>query len=97
MEEEMKEQGKKIAKVIAKAWSDEAFKERLLSEPKTVLETEGIKAPEGAEVMAVEQTEKKFYFVIPAKPQDISITDENIESRAAALACQCVPTLQLCH
>lgn len=38
---------------------------------------------EGAEVKAAEQTEKTFCFVIPAKPQDISMTDEDMESRVA--------------
>jgi hypothetical protein len=33
MEDARKEQCKKTAKVIAKAWSDETFKEKLLKEP----------------------------------------------------------------
>jgi hypothetical protein len=37
MEEERKEQNKKMAKIIAKAWSDEAFKERLIADPRAVL------------------------------------------------------------
>jgi hypothetical protein len=31
--------------LIAKVWSDESFKERLTSDPKAVLEAEGISVP----------------------------------------------------
>lgn len=41
MEETREEQGKKYAKLIAKAWSDESFKERLLSDSRAVLEQRG--------------------------------------------------------
>jgi hypothetical protein len=45
MEETSEEQGKKYAKLIAKTWSDESFKEKLLSDPRAVLEAEGISVP----------------------------------------------------
>ncbi len=44
------EQGKKYAKLIAKAWSDEAFKERLLTDSRAVLEAEGISVPPGVDI-----------------------------------------------
>jgi len=70
MQEETKEHRRKMAKVIAKAWSDESFKEKLLSEPRAVLEAHGITVPPGLEVKVVEQTHERVYVVIPFKPED---------------------------
>ena len=84
MEEERKEQGKKMAKVIARVWSDEAFKERLIADPKAVLAAEGISVPSGVDIKVVEQTDKQQYFVIPPRPDSISV--EDVEIRLAAHA-----------
>jgi hypothetical protein len=83
MEEERQEQMKRMAKVIAKAWSDESFKERLLSDPSAVLEAEGISVRKGAEVKVVEETEKLSYFVIPMLPDNVKDLD-TMEQQAAA-------------
>ncbi len=83
-EEEKKEQDKKIAKLIAKVWSDESFKERLIADPKAVLAAAGISAPPGIDIKVVEQTDKQIYFVIPPRPDSISV--EEVESRLAAHA-----------
>ena len=72
MEETREEQGKKYAKLVAKAWSDEAFKERLLSDSRTVLEAEGIIVPPGVDVKVVEQTETQLFMVIPKKPEGVA-------------------------
>ena len=42
MEADRNELSKKYAKLIAKAWSDESFKDKLISDPKGVLIEEGI-------------------------------------------------------
>ena len=68
MEETREEQDKKYAKLIAKAWSDEAFKERLLTDSRAVLEAEGISVPPGVDVKVVEQTDTQFFIVIPKMP-----------------------------
>ena len=47
----------KYGKVIAKAWSDTAFKSRLLSNPKAVLIEAGVEVPAGVSVKVVEDTE----------------------------------------
>lgn len=59
-----------MAKVVAKAWSSESFKEKLISEPKAVLEENGINIPAGLEIKVVEQTKELVYIVIPFKPED---------------------------
>lgn len=67
-----KEMNKKMARVIAKAWSDREFKVRLLAEPAETLQTEGIEVPAGMKVKAVENTKEQFYIVIPAKMDELS-------------------------
>jgi hypothetical protein len=89
MEEDRVEQGKKYAKLIAKAWSDESFKERLLTNSRAVLEAEGISVPPGIEVKVLEQTNAQFFLVIPQMPADM--TGCHLEERIAAFctATQC--------
>ena len=86
MEETREEQGKKYAKLIAKVWSDEAFKERLLTDSRAVLEAEGISVPPGVDVKVVEQTETQLFVVIPQKPpiEQYEVTTERI---AAIVSC----------
>ncbi len=50
------EQVRNIHKVIAKAWTDDGFKVRLLSDPATLLKEEGVEIPPGVEVRIVEDT-----------------------------------------
>ena len=82
MEETREEQGKKYAKLIAKAWSDEAFKERLLTDSRAVLEAEGITVPPGVDVKVVEQTDSQIYMILPVKPASAQM--ELIQERTTA-------------
>jgi hypothetical protein len=59
--------------MIAKAWSDADFKQRLLADPKTALSDMGIEAPEGMENVAikvVEDTADTIYLVLPPQPAE---------------------------
>ncbi len=80
---DQEEQGKKMSQLIAKCWSDEAFKKKLLADPAAVLKAEGMAAPAGMQVRALENTDKVFHLVIPARPTDLS--DENLDKVAAGL------------
>ena len=82
MEEDRVEQSKKYAKLIAKAWSDEAFKERLLTDSRAILEAEGISVPPGVDVKVVEQTDTQLFVVIPTKP--LHVDSELVDDRVAA-------------
>ena len=61
---------KKWSQLVAQAWADQKFKQRLLDDPKAVLREQGIKVPAGVEVRVVEPTDKLLYFVLPPKPAD---------------------------
>ena len=61
------EQGQKMGQIIAKAWADEVFKQRLLADATAVLKEEGVTVPEGVTVKAVENSEKVFHLVLSPK------------------------------
>jgi hypothetical protein len=56
-------------KIIAPAVKDEAFRQRLLSSPKLVLERElGITLPQDVNVQVHEETPATLHFVLPKSP-----------------------------
>ena len=82
MEDSKEELGKKYVKLIAKAWSDVSFKERLLADSRAVLEEEGISVPPGVDVKVVEQTDTQLFIVLPSPPEGVGSAD--VEQRVAA-------------
>ena len=78
--EQRDEQAKAYGRVVAKAWSDAAFKQRLVADPAAVLKAEGVAIPEGTELRLVENTDKFVYLTLPAKPAELS--DEQLEGVA---------------
>ena len=75
------EQGKKMGQLIAKCWADEGFKRKLLADPAATLKAEGAELPAGLTVKAVENTDKVFHLVIPAKPTG-ELSDKDLEKVA---------------
>ncbi len=55
--------------VIAKATRDEAFKARLMNDPKAVLEEAGFELPDGLAVRVVENTDRTMHLVLPVPPE----------------------------
>jgi hypothetical protein len=64
-------------KVVAKAWSDDLFKNRLLAEPETVLHENGIELRPGASVKIVEDTADMRHLVLPPRPSG-ELTDDEL-------------------
>ncbi|MET0712929.1 MAG: NHLP leader peptide family RiPP precursor [Jiangellaceae bacterium] len=64
------------SKVIAKAWADDAYKQRLSDDPSGVLADAGITVPAGVEVRVVEDTPTVVHLVVPAAPADGEISEE---------------------
>jgi hypothetical protein len=71
------------SKLIARAWKDEAFKKRLLENPKRVFEDElGVKLPDGLQIKILEETGGQLYLVLPPNPEhepDLDLSDEQLE------------------
>ncbi|WP_156921495.1 NHLP leader peptide family RiPP precursor [Desulfovibrio inopinatus] len=80
---EMNEQQKQWARIVAKAWADDDFKQRLLTDPAAVLTDEGASFPAGATVRVVESQENEAIFVLPTRPADMGLPDE-LDERLAA-------------
>ena len=66
-------------KLIAKAWSDQAFKRRLLSDPAAVLKDEGFDVPAGVTVRVFENTDKVVNLILPPPPKEGELSDEDLE------------------
>jgi Nitrile hydratase, alpha chain len=66
------------AQVVARAWADEAFRERLRTDPHAaVAEVTGVNVPESIEIQVLEETPEKGYLVIPLNRVEIS--DEQLD------------------
>jgi hypothetical protein len=79
------------AKLVAKAWKDEAFAQELRTDPKAAVERElatvrpGAKLPEGVDVKVVEETPTTLYLVVPPGPRRAEsgeLSDEELERAA---------------
>lgn len=83
MTENSKEAGKGMARVIAKAWTDEGFKKRLMSDPTAVLSEEGVMVPEGIDLRIIEDEPGRKTMVLPPAPNDAAGI-EDLEERFEA-------------
>ena len=81
------------AQIVARAWADEDFRQRLQADPRTaVAEVTGVTVPESIEIEVLEETPEKAYLVIPLNRVEIS--DEQLDvaggddySNPSACAC----------
>ena len=88
---EQNDQQKVWAKIVAKAWADEDYKQRLLADPASVLTTEGLDVPAGVEFKCVEATEAHVWLVLPRMPKDAGSVEVGMERLAAYGGIYCVP------
>ena len=66
-------------KLVARAWADEQFRERLKADPHgAVAQETGITLPEAVEIEVLEETPEKGYLVIPVNRVEIS--EEQLEA-----------------
>jgi hypothetical protein len=87
-----KESQKALSKLVAKTWLDEAFKERFISEPVTVLEENGLTLPSNVEVRVNENTlgemqtstsaspNTNVVYEIPLPHKPAGLTEQQIQS-----------------
>ena len=73
---------KQWGQVVTRAWSDETFKQRLLSDPGTVLAEAGLPVPPNLTVQVHEATPTKLHLVLPPPPpagQRGELTDADLD------------------
>lgn len=79
-----KEMQKKWAQVLAKAWSDPNFKQKLLKNPEQALREMGIVLPANKKIEVHESTEKVVHLIIPPKPTG-EIAEEDLKDVAGGI------------
>ena len=71
------------AEVVAKSWTDEAFRSKLETDPKTALAGIGLPVPEGVSVIVKSEAPGHLQIILPAKPQiPDDMGDEELEAVA---------------
>jgi len=64
----MSEQNSVVSRILATCWKDDAFKARLIADPKAVLAEHGIELPARIEVKVVENTDDCVHITLPKRP-----------------------------
>jgi len=65
-------------RLIARAWSDEGFRDRLKSDPHAVVAEEtGVTMPESIAIEVLEETPDQVYLVIPSNR--VALSDEALD------------------
>jgi hypothetical protein len=78
---QMEKYAKQWGQLVARAWSDEAFKARLLAEPGSVLAEHGVEIPAGLEIRAHESTPTLVHLTLPPAPSE-DLSDEQLDAVA---------------
>ncbi|HEY7068009.1 MAG TPA: NHLP leader peptide family RiPP precursor [Chloroflexota bacterium] len=88
------EHEKRYGQVVARAWRDDAFKQRLMSDPKNALKEHGIQVGDHTEVRVVENTKNVVHVVLPPKPGALS--DEQLDQVAGGQGSCVVTECDIC-
>jgi hypothetical protein len=75
---QMQDYAKQYGQLVARAWGDEAFKQRLLADPAPALAEQGIPIPPGVEVRMHENTASVVHLTLPPAPSD-ELSDEQLD------------------
>jgi nitrile hydratase alpha subunit len=66
------------AKIVARAWADESFRDRLRADPRSaVAEETGVAVPQSVAIEVLEETADRAYLVIPSNR--MAVSDEELE------------------
>ncbi len=70
--------------MVADAWSDDSYKQRLLTDPAGAFQERGLTPPADKQVRIVEDTADTVHVVLPAQPTELS--DEQLDQAAGGAA-----------
>jgi hypothetical protein len=68
----MDEGRKNMAKVIARAWTDDTFRKKLHSHPHAALAEAGLKVPAEHKIKVMEDSADTTHVVIPRRPKHLT-------------------------
>ena len=81
-------------KVIVRAWTDPAYKSKLIDSPHDALAEMGMNVPEGTKVTVLQNTAQNTHVVLPVPPANLNeITMDELEAVAGGTATQTNCTL----
>ena len=73
------------ARLIARAWQDDAFKQQLFDDPRAAIAAEtGRAVPEGMEIRVVEETATVRYLVLPRNTTQLSKAGSTRRNRSSS-------------
>ncbi|BBK33402.1 hypothetical protein STHU_40360 [Allostella humosa] len=78
---------REMERITAKAWLDDTFKAKLLTDANMALAEEGIEVPAGITIKVVENTPSTLHFVLPTKPHDGELSEEELADATAGGYC----------
>jgi hypothetical protein len=84
-------------KLVAKAWSDSAFKARLLRDPHAALTEAGVPVASGVTIKVVEDTESTRHLVLPPPPPEGELSDEALDKVAGGGPSSCGTVCLTCR
>jgi hypothetical protein len=71
-EKERRTHRRRAAQLVARAWSDEQFKNKLLSDPASTFAEYALPVPAGSKLRVVENPPGVTTFVLPARPAEVN-------------------------
>lgn len=75
------------SQIVARAWTDDEFRGRLIADPRSVLEEHGIETPEGVEIQVMEDTENVRHLILPPSPAEELSEEDLVGSEVAYCYC----------
>jgi hypothetical protein len=77
----MAEEKNRFGEIISKCWHDTAFKQRFLTDPKSVLAEYEIEVPEGLNVKVLEESPDMMFITLPAMPPKADeLTEDQLDA-----------------
>ena len=83
---QQQERAKQWGQVVARAWADPAYKQRLLADPAAVLAEQGVAVPAGVAVQVHEATPAVRHLVLPPPPSD-KLDIDQLDQVAGGFCC----------
>jgi len=77
---------KQWGQFVAKVWTDDKLRARLLSDPKAVLQEHGLPIPPpDVQIKVVENTDQVVHLTLPAKPSKEELSEEDLARAAGGI------------
>ena len=76
-------------KAVARAWTDAAYKEQLLNDPRAALASAGVDIPSEVQISVLEDSADKKHLVLPVPPPEGEIADDKLATVSAGRNVSC--------